>query len=171
MPRPVVEPLSPGRYKVQFTASAELHAQIERLRALMCSQVPDGDLATIIGHAVGETLARLEARRFAKTSAPRKTLSDTNTAPASRHVPAAVRRAVRERDGSRCGYVDAQGRRCSERDRLEFHHRHPFGMGGDHDPDNVGLLCPAHNQLVARGDYGVRAMSRHGQPQAAPSPP
>ena len=43
-----VEPLAPSRYKVQFTASAELHDKLERLQALMRSSVPDGDLATII---------------------------------------------------------------------------------------------------------------------------
>ena len=52
----VVEPLSPGRYRVQFTASAELHDKLERLRALMRSQVPDGDLAAVVDHAVSETL-------------------------------------------------------------------------------------------------------------------
>ena len=167
----VVEPLSPGRYRVQFTASAELHDKLERLRALLRSQVPDGDLAAVVDHAVSQALARLEARRFAKTSAPRKELSDTSTAPASRHVPAAVRRAVRERDGARCGFVDTRGRRCSERDRLEFHHRHPFGMGGDHDPGNVGLLCRAHNQLLARSDYGLLATTRRHEPRAGASPP
>jgi hypothetical protein len=161
--RTVVEPLSPGRYQVQFTASAELHDKLERLRGLMRSQFPDGDLAAVIDHAVSETLARLEARRFAKTSAPRKALSDTITAPASRHVPAAVRRAVRDRDGDRCGFVDTRGRRCTEKDRLEFHHRHPFGMGGDHDPGNVGLLCRTHNQLVARSDYGLIATTRRNR--------
>ncbi len=44
----VVEPLAPSRYKVQFTASAELHDKLERLRALMRSSVPDGDLEAII---------------------------------------------------------------------------------------------------------------------------
>ena len=73
----VVEPLSPARYKVQFTASAELHDKLERLQALLRSQVPDGDLGAIVDLAVSETLERLEARRFAKTGAPRKTLSDT----------------------------------------------------------------------------------------------
>lgn len=66
----------------------------------MRSQVPDGDLGAIIEAAVTEKLARLEARRFATTSRPRKDLSKTDTAPASRHIPAAVRRAVRERDGN-----------------------------------------------------------------------
>ena len=126
-----VEPLSPARYKVQFTASAELRDKLEKLAALMRSEVPDGDLAAIIETAVTEKLERLEAKRYAQTRAPRKQLGDTDTAPGTRHIPAAVRRAVRARDGDRCRYVDEQGRRCSARDRLEFHHRRPFGMGGD----------------------------------------
>ncbi len=139
--RAIVEPLSPARYKVQFTASADLHDKLERLSALMRSEVPDGDRAAIIERAVSEKLERLEARRYAQTRAPRKELGETDTAPVSRHIPAAVRRAVRARDGDRCGYADEQGRRCSARDRLEFHHRHPFGMGGDHSPENLRLLC------------------------------
>jgi hypothetical protein len=78
---PMVEPLSPARYKVQFTASAELRNKLERLQALMRSQVPDGDLATIIEQAVSEKLERLEARRFAKTKAPRKDLRKTDRSP------------------------------------------------------------------------------------------
>ena len=102
--RAVVEPLSPGRYKVQFTASAELHDQLERLAALMRSEVPDGDIAAIIQRAVAEKLERLEARRFAKTATPRKAtprkaVSHGDSSRPSRHIPAAVRRAVRARDG------------------------------------------------------------------------
>ncbi len=156
----VVEPLCPGRYKVQFTASGELRDKLERLTALMRSEVPDGDLAAIIERAVTEKLARLEARRFAATTAPRQALTTTDTKPTTRHVPAAIRRAVRERDGDRCRFVDEQGRRCSERHRLEYHHRHPFGMGGDHSPDNISLLCPAHNRRLAEHDYGRARIGR-----------
>ncbi len=145
---------------MQFTASAELHDKLRRLAALMHSEVPNGDLAAIIERAVSEKLEKLEARRYALTQAPRKQLNDTDTSPASRHVPAAVRRAVRERDGNRCRYVDEQGRRCSARDRLEFHHRHPFGMGGDHSPGNLRLLCPSHNRYEAERDYGHTAGRR-----------
>jgi 5-methylcytosine-specific restriction endonuclease McrA len=156
-----VQPLAPGRYKVQFTASGELHGKLERLKALMRSEVPDGDLASIIEQAVTEKLERLEARHFATTKAPRRDLLETDASPSSRHVPAAVRRAVRERDGHRCSYVDEQGRRCSERGRLEFHHRHPFGLGGDHRLQNVCLMCRAHNAYLAEHDYGRDAMVRH----------
>jgi hypothetical protein len=68
---------------------------------------------------------------------------------------------VRERDGDRCGYVDEQGRRCSAKDRLEFHHRHPFGMGGDHSPGNIRLLCSVHNLYLAERDYGRAGIRRH----------
>jgi hypothetical protein len=156
-----VEPLSLARYKVQFTASSELRDKLQRLSALMRSEVPDGDLAAIIDRAVSEKLERLEARRYAQSRAPRKVLRDSNTSPASRHIPAAVRRAVHERDGDRCRYVDEQGRRCSARDRLEFHHRHPFGTGGDHSPANLSLLCPTHNRYLAERDYGQAAIRQH----------
>ena len=153
-----VEPLAPARYKVQFTASAELHDKLRRLTALMRSRVPDGDLAVIIEQAVTEKLERLEARRYAQSKAPRKGVADVETAPVTRHVPAAVRRAVSERDGRRCRYVDERRRRCSEERRLEFHHRHPFGMGGDHSPANLSLLCPSHNRYLAERDYGQAAI-------------
>ena len=73
----------------------------------------------------------------------------------------AVRRAVYRRDGGRCRFVDAQGRRCPERHRLEFHHRYPFALGGGHDPGNICLMCPAHNRYLAELDYGRTTMSRH----------
>ena len=149
-----IQPLSPGRYKIQFTASTALRDKIERLRALMRSEEPDGDLAVILEHAVTEKLERLEARRFAKTAAPRKSLPALHPAPTTRQIPAAVRRAVVTREGGRCAFVDPQGRRCPERDRLEFHHRRPFGMGGDHSLGNVGLLCAAHNRRLAELDDG-----------------
>jgi 5-methylcytosine-specific restriction endonuclease McrA len=158
----VVEPLSPARYKIQFTASEELHSKLERLTALMRSEVPDGDLAAIVEQAVTEKLERLEAKRFAKSQAPRQTVAKTETSPATRHIPAAVRRAVHERDGGRCRFVDELGRRCSEQHRLEFHHRHPFGMGGDHSPDNLSLLCSTHNRHLAEHDYGPGVIGKRG---------
>jgi hypothetical protein len=155
------EALSPGRYKVQFTASAQLKDKIERLTALMRSEIPDGDLALVIEQAVSEKLERLESRHFAKTSAPRRTLAESETSPTSRRIPAAVRRAVHERDAGRCAYINAKGRRCGERDRLEFHHRHPFGMGGDHRAENVSLLCRVHNAYLAELDFGRSAIRNH----------
>ncbi len=155
----LLEPLAPGRHRVQFTASTELRDKLERLRALMRPTVPDGDLAKIVEDAVTARLAQLEKRKWAHTERPRKSLADTDVTGCSRHVPAAVRRGVHARDGGQCAYRDAQGHRCTARVWLELHHRHPYGCGGDHSVDNVALLCHAHNRFLERIDYGTRGNS------------
>ena len=46
--------------------------------------------------------AEAGSREAGKTKTPRKSLAETDTTPMSRHIPAAVRRAVWARDGGRC---------------------------------------------------------------------
>jgi hypothetical protein len=159
-----VTPIAPARYKVTFTASVELHDKLERLQKLTGSS----DLAAIIEGAVTEKLERLEAKRFGKTNAPRKTLQETDTSPSTRHIPAAVKRAVFERNGGQCAFVDKHCRRCTESARLEFHHLQPFGRGGDHSPENIRLLCRAHNGYVAECDYGKKVMERYRRSKRSP---
>lgn len=154
--RPVVKPLSPARYKVEFTASSELREKLERLQTLL-----HVDLAEVIDVAVTEKLERVESKRFGLTKSPRKSLEEADTSPKSRYIPAPVRRAVRERDGNQCRFVDKQGRRCTGRKGLEFHHRDPFGLGGNHNPENIALMCRAHNLYAAEQDYGQEKMEKH----------
>jgi hypothetical protein len=154
--KPAVTPLAPTRYKIQFTASAELRDKLERLQALTRE-----DLATVIEASVAEKLERLESKRFGLTKSPRKTLEQTHTAPSSRYLPAPVRRIVRQRDGNQCTFIHPSGSRCSERRGLEFHHREPYGRGGDHSPDNVCVMCREHNAYLAEVEYGKKRMERY----------
>jgi hypothetical protein len=84
-----------------------------------------------------------------------------------RHVPAALRRAVFERDKGRCSFRSDSGQRCRETAHLELHHLVPFARGGEHRLDNVTLRCRAHNALAAEQDFGrdfvalARDSSRH----------
>jgi hypothetical protein len=154
-PRPVVEPLSPARYKLQLSIGEELRDKLERLKALMRVE-----LEAALEAAVTEKLERLEAKRYAATKTPRKNLSDTDTSGKSRYMPAAVKRMVWKRDQQQCTFMDGNGRRCPERQGLEFHHDDPFGLGGDHDPARVRLLCRSHNLYFAERDYGKEIMAR-----------
>jgi hypothetical protein len=63
----------------------------------------------------------------------------------SRHMPHAVKRQVWERDQRRCAFMSHRGRRCSERQWLEFHHLHAYALGGPATGDNIALFCRAHN--------------------------
>ena len=123
--------------------------------------MPGGDLASIIDAAVSEKLERLEAKRYGKTNKPRKNLEDANTSPGVRGISAAVKRAVWARDRGQCTFISAQGKRCPERHRLEFHHDEPYALGGDRSVDNVRLACPAHNAYMAELDYGKEKMDQH----------
>jgi hypothetical protein len=127
----------------------------------MRSSVPDGDLATLIEEAVTEKIEKLEAKRFGKTKNPRKGIEETDVSPSSRHIPAAVKRAVFERDQAQCTFVDQDGHRCTEKSRLEFHHIKPYGRGGDHSVENVRLACRTHNTHWAERDYGKDTMARY----------
>ena len=64
----IVEPLSPGRYRVQFTADAELKRQIDLARDLLRHAVPQGDLATLVGRALDLLIETTLRRRFGKGS-------------------------------------------------------------------------------------------------------
>ena len=149
-----VEPLAPARYKVAFTASEELRDKLKRLEALM----PGLDLAEVMEAAVTEKLERLEAKRYAKTNKPRKSVEDADTSSGVRGIAALVKRSVWERDRGRCTFFSAAGKRCPERHRLEFHHDEPFALGGDRSPTNIRLLCHAHNAYMAEMDYGKAKM-------------
>jgi 5-methylcytosine-specific restriction endonuclease McrA len=169
-------PIAPARFKVTFTASAELEGKIGRARALLRHQIPSGDLAEIVDRAMTLLLAELDRKRCAATERPRKSVADADTRPSSRHVPAPVRRTVWQRDGGRCAFVDADGRRCSATARLEVHHVVPFGRGGDHSVENLRLMCQSHNSYQAEVDYGrtfieARRRSEESKPDTDGGPP
>jgi len=65
----------------------------------------------------------------------------------SRKIPAALRRAVRERDSYRCTFPG-----CSTR-RTEAHHILYWSLGGLTELGNLLLLCSAHHHLVHAKGY------------------
>jgi len=116
------------------------------------------DPAQIFDRALARLVAELERRKLAAVRRPRPGGSEhgrhasgdappreTLAAPArskaqTRHIPAQVRREVWARDAGRCAVVGTAGR-CTERGLLEFHHRVPYGDGGETTAANLELRC------------------------------
>ena len=93
-----VEATAPGRYKVQFTASAGLRDKLERLQELMCDSTAGSDLAAVIEQAITEKLERLEARRFGR----RRVRAPSARVRRRRRKPTGLRRGIsRPRSGVR----------------------------------------------------------------------
>jgi hypothetical protein len=155
-PRARVEPLSSDRFLVKLTASRALRDKLELARDLMRHANPGGDLSVILERAVDLLIAELEKKRKGKTPRPRlvaRPALDTQ-------VTRSAHREVVARDGWRCSFVANDGRRCDARAFLEFDHETPKGRGGGSQPDNLRLLCRAHNRLEAERLYGKKHIAR-----------
>jgi 5-methylcytosine-specific restriction endonuclease McrA len=145
IPRAIV-PLAPERYRMQLTLSRETHDRFRRAQALLRHAVPSGDAAEIVDRAIRLLLEHLERTRCAQVSRPGV---QGPRAAHTRRIPAAIRRAVWQRDDGRCAFTGAKGR-CGETGFLEFHHVVPYAVGGEASVENIQLRCRAHNAYEAR---------------------
>jgi hypothetical protein len=154
-PPSTVAPLAPERYRVQFTIGEESEKALRRLQELLKREIPSGDPAAIYDRALKLLLAHVERRKNGVTE---KMRTRKATAPAranSRYMPAAVRREVSGRDGGQCAFVAADGRRCTARAFIEYHHAGtPYAHGGPATTENIALHCRAHNAYEGRRIFG-----------------
>jgi len=85
-PRPVVQALAPGRYRVQFTIGQEAHDKLCRLQALLRREVPSGDAGVIFERFVDVLLDKVERDKLGKrgragaSATTRRRSSEANSA-------------------------------------------------------------------------------------------
>jgi hypothetical protein len=137
---------------VQFTVTQSTFDKLRRVQDLFRHRTPNGDPAMIFDRALTLLLESLERQKLAGCGRPRKDRSPAD--PHSRHVRAAVRRAVWARDGGRCRFKGSVGR-CQETGLLEFHHVLPYASGGPTTVENLELRCAAHNRFEAEQHFGL----------------
>ena len=68
----------------------------------------------------------------------------------SRVIPAAMRRALQQRDEGRCRFPG-----CENRSWVDAHHIVHWARGGETRLANLVLLCGRHHRLVHEGGFGV----------------
>jgi 5-methylcytosine-specific restriction endonuclease McrA len=132
----------------------EMHNELLAVQALLGHVLPSGDVAEVFRRALCELRKRLEKQKFAKSDHSRP----QRGAAKGRHVPAAVRKAVWERDGGQCTFVSEKGKRCDARAPLEFDHVDAVSRGGQATVAGIRLLCRAHNQFAADRALGGEFM-------------
>ena len=154
-----LKPGAPDLVPIHMMVPRETADLLHRAQDLLRHVVPDGDVAAIFARALTVLIASLEKKKLAHVQRPRRARPMSM---GSRHVPAAVRRAVTERDGGRCAFVGSQGR-CTETGFLEFHHVVPYARGGTPTADNIQLRCRAHNQYEGEVTFGRRPKAVRGR--------
>jgi hypothetical protein len=167
-PERKLEPLSPDRFGVHFTADSEFRELLEEVRALASHSEPEGDLLRLMKRGLEAYQRELQKRRFGVGRKPRPLArvvgasrqADVALPPRSRHVPAELARAVYSRDGGQCTFCSIDGRRCGARRFLQLDHAKPWAVGGESTLDNLRLRCRAHNLHSARRYFGVSFMRK-----------
>jgi hypothetical protein len=76
-------------------------------------------------------------------------------------IPAAVKRAVWERDGDHCTWPLDGGGCCGSTHRLELDHIIPWAEWGPSTVENLRVVCGRHNALAARKAFGERVTGRY----------
>jgi hypothetical protein len=163
--RPIIQPTSPERYRVQFTIGKGGHDKLRRLQDLLRREIPDGDAGAIVERAISVLLEKVERAKRGAAARPRPIRPGTDDlirtpVVASRDIPNHVQRSVSRRDSDQCAYVAPNGTRCTERTFLEFHHRQPYARGGPATVENISLRCRRHNQYEAELIFGARTGPR-----------
>lgn len=146
-----VVPLSATTYMVQLTMSKDGWETLNRAKDLMGHRIPNGDTVAVIEAALKVLVAKLENERLGKTSRPQSRVRPSLDG----QISQATRREVFERDGEQCTFVDAKGRRCKCRKRLELDHIVPRARGGSDDASNLRVVCRTHNRYYAEEIFGV----------------
>ncbi len=81
-----------------------------------------------------------DAAAGAAAHTSREPVHSRRESPRRRHIPAAVRRHIWQRDGGRCCYRDPlTGRRCTSAHLLQIDHLLPVAEGGGPEPSNLAL--------------------------------
>ena len=154
------EPMPSTEFQVSLRLSEDGMRELKRAQDLLGTN----DLASTI-EALGKFYNK---RKDPLNVSPKKSFPKTATPPAesasvrrTRYIPALTKRTVYQASGGQCTYVDpSTGRRCHERRHLEVDHIKPFGRGGDHEPENLQILCRSHNLMRARDEYGAKRLDR-----------
>ncbi|HSC86746.1 MAG TPA: HNH endonuclease signature motif containing protein [Polyangiaceae bacterium] len=169
-PRPDVlergrtRPTGAERWRVEAEVGESTRDLLERALDLMMHTNPERALEPVLEKALGLLVAKLEKEKRAKAKRPRPpTTPRTPTSAPARParskarpaIPRATVRATYQRDDECCSFVAPDGRRCEQRHFLELDHRTPWALTRNHSPENLRVLCRAHNRLLAETWFGA----------------
>jgi HNH endonuclease len=142
-----VKPLSETLYELRCTLSPRGVKLLERTMDLIKKQ----NRGEVIEKILEEFVEKHDPLKIAERAEKRKT-----QAPAARQAykngrrtptPRPIAHAVIKKAQAQCTHYDSQGNRCPNRRFLHLHHIEPVSRGGQHDLNNISVLCSSHHRM------------------------
>lgn len=151
--------------RIVLDLEPEVLEKLERARKILKANRSELSYEEILAEAVDLLLDKKDPERKAERAELRvkKRGEKIATAPGQeirtaerrvRYVPASVRHSVFKEGKGRCTFKSPDGRQCSETAGLAVDHVKMFCKGGEHRPENLRLMCPAHNRYLAEQELG-----------------
>ena len=170
---PETRAVTDTQWSLRVTIDRTCKEDLETLKSLLAHKVPDADLAAVLHEAIRCAIEKHGKRKGAVALARKANRSTpvANRSAATSAIPSEVRREVWTRDGGRCAFIAADGRRCNSRWKLELDHIHPAALGGPSTVENLRIACRPHNLLRAEQTYGREHMDRFRSGERRRLPP
>jgi hypothetical protein len=147
-PQEKIKQVSAEMVELKLTIPTELKEKLDQLRLQFSHVNPEMSYIALLEHLCDKALPKMKPQSTA-TPAP-----EVKTEPQGRHIPAAMKREVWERDGGCCSYTDANtGKRCGSKFQLQYDHIEPYALGGSTEPENLRILCAQHNRWRSEKTY------------------
>lgn len=171
------------RHTMNF--SKRMSENLKRAKEVLSHKFPNATDAQILGFALEFLLDRTdplkkvecnrrESTKLKATKASEPKATETKTTEPKATVPKVsapkvtaaaaagrVRRNLLKAAEGSCTYrYPATGRICGSRYQLEIDHIRPKAFGGDNRPENLRVLCRAHNLMMADRAFGKPHMGR-----------
>jgi hypothetical protein len=182
---PAIEPLTADLRRLHLTVSKGFLDKVAAARAGLSHALPGATTEQVLEAALDLLLER-QAQRKGLGKRTRRAASDgrplappalpaaahreaggcptpaSTPAPISTprrpHVPAALEREVRLRDGDRCQFPLDAGGICGSTWQVELDHVVPLALGGASTSANLRCACRVHNRAAAEKELGPSVM-------------
>jgi 5-methylcytosine-specific restriction endonuclease McrA len=146
-----IRPLNAEHDELKVRLKKTVSKDLKRALALN----PSCDLGQVVEKIIEFYLEHKDPVRKAeraekRAERPTKTTPSEKFGPGRKRTPlvAKDRHTVNLRDGRRCTFVGADGKRCGDDRWTEIHHVIPLSLGGTNDSVNLTTLCSFHHDLV-----------------------
>jgi 5-methylcytosine-specific restriction endonuclease McrA len=157
------------QFELGFSVSAGFMKKLDEVKALLSNRYPTGiEFEQLFEAVIDEFLdrhspKRKQARREERKQRRYANSASRTTGKRTRYISPASKDKVFTRDGGRCTFIGANGRRCNSTWGLQIDHIEPYTRGGSNRASNLRLLCGKHNRIEAERILGVGIGSRRSK--------
>lgn len=133
-------------------------AQVEKKRTEQIEKEPRKQATFEAENDVVTAEAAVVKQTFDTDAAVTRQTCDADTAVKTRnkrqYISVKTKHHIFQKALRRCEYISPlTGARCSSKHYLDIEHTKPLALGGANNPENLRIMCRAHNQLLAKQMY------------------